>query len=136
MSVRRQSTADARAAAANRMRALLTHDGPMIHVDHTHRAVAATGMAWVRALDNTEQRVYEKGDRVEVTRGDGNTYEATVVGVSPPAEGTNGLPSGYTVQIDGRDDVIDTIAEKLLPLSPNAYTAVGDGKKYKLCGRA
>ena len=106
--------------AADRMRALLAHTGPMVHVSHTHR-VSSTGAEWVRALDGTTQRVYAKGDEVEYSKSDGSIHLAIVVGVSQAAQGTNGLPSGYQIKVRG--NVVDTVAERLRPHNPNSFLA-------------
>ena len=104
--------------AADRMRALLAHTGPMVHVNHTHR-VSSTGAEWVRALDGTTQRVYAKGDEVEYSKADGSIHLAIIVGVSQAAQGTNGLPSGYQIKVRG--NVVDTVAERLRPHNPNSF---------------
>ena len=106
------------ATAADRMRALLAHTGPMVHVNHTHR-VSSTGAEWVRALDGTTQRVYAKGDEVEYSKSDGSIHLAIVVGVSQAVQGTNGLPSGYQIKVRG--NVVDTVAERLRPHNPNSF---------------
>ena len=106
--------------AADRMRALLAHTGPMVHVSHTHR-VSSTGAEWVRALDGTTQRVYAKGDEVEYSKSDGSIHLAIVVGVSQAAQGTNGLPSGYQIKVRGQENVVDTVAERLRPHNPNSF---------------
>ena len=110
--------------AADRMRALLAHTGPMVHVSHTHR-VSSTGVEWVRALDGTTQRVYAKGDEVEYTKSDGSIHLATVVGVSPATQGTVGMPSGYEIKVRGQDNVVDTVAKRLRPHNPNSFLVKG-----------
>ena len=116
-------------AAADRMRALLAHTGPMVHVSHAHR-VASTGVEWVRALDGTTQRVYAEGDEVEYSKSDGSIHLATVVDVSPPAQGTVGLPSGYAIKVRGQDNVVDTVAERLRPHNPNSFLVKGHTQRF------
>ena len=129
MSVRTSSTtaAAANVATGNRMSTLLAYSGSVVHVSHAHR-VAATGVEWINGTDGKERPRYAKGERVKYRKHDGNYVLGTIDGLSPPAYGTHGMPSGYQVKLDGQENIVDTLAARLMPYNPTAYEAAGDGK--------
>lgn len=115
MSVRKSSTAGAAKgdAAADRMRALLTYTGPVVHVDHTHRVVAATGFTPVEHAGRVHN-LYAVGETVVYTHAQRapNGMKATVLKVYDLDR--NGLPDGYYVRLeDGQ--LADTSEDHLMP---------------------
>ena len=124
---------------AARMRALLAHSGPMVHVNHAQRMAAPTGMAWAKASDGSVHRVFEKGERVYYIDRNNNALPARVTYVGPPMPETLGMPSGYQVEVFADKDtsyVADTVAERLRPQqNPNANSAPRGGYKYRLVVR-
>lgn len=108
-------------AALDQMRVMLSHTGPMVHVDHTHRAVASTGAKWTKATNGIMHLVYERGDRVYYKKRDGTTRPAEVLFVAPSSPETLGLPDGYQVVVfeNAKTSYIaDTVVGRLMPQDP------------------
>ena len=118
---------------ASRMRALLAHAGPLVHVDHAHR-VAPTGFAQT-TINGHVYNVYEKGEAVWYTDSFGHKHEAIVImvgGITPLQEGDpskGGVVQEYTVRT-GKDIVRDVMHARLSPRSDTDYTAKGDQRRY------
>ena len=118
---------------ASRMRALLAHAGPLVHVDHAHR-VAPTGYAQTK-INGRVYNVYERGEAVWYTDAGGHKHEAIVTlvgGITPLQEGDpsqGGVVQEYTVRIgNGRER--DVMHAQLSPRNPNHDTAKGDQRRF------
>ena len=106
-------------AAGDRMSALLTHRGALVHADHSHR-LAPTGFKVVRGADGARYNVFEKDDAVWWYDQQGNAHKAKVVRVLDLSPETAGLPEGYQVQLEGDTArIVDTVARKLRIFDPN-----------------
>lgn len=97
----------------SRMNALLAYQGPLRHVDHSHR-VAPTGFVQVEHAGKIHN-LYAQGEEVLYTnerRGISGT-KATVLKVYDLDR--NGLPDGYYVQL-ANGKKVETTEEHLAPL--------------------
>ena len=120
MSVRQVAPVGARhGAAGDRMSALLTHQGAIVHADHSHR-VASTGFKVETGTDGAKYNVFEKDDVVWWYDQQGAAHKAKVVRVLDLSPETAGLPEGYQVQLEGDDArIVDTVARKLRIFDPD-----------------
>lgn len=101
------------------MSALLTHQGALVHADHSHR-VASTGFKVVPGTDGAKHNLFEKDDVVWWYDQGGNAHKARVVRVLDLSPEAAGLPEGYQVQLDGDTArIVDTVARKLRIFDPN-----------------
>lgn len=120
MSVREASAVQTgHVAAGDRMSALLTHQGALVHADHSHR-VASTGFKVETGADGAKYNVFEKDDVVWWYDQQGNAHKAKVVRVLDLSPEAAGLPEGYQVQLEGDTArIVDTVARKLRIFDPN-----------------
>lgn len=120
MSVRQASPArTGHVAAGDRISALLTYQGAIVHADHSHR-VASTGFKVVPGADGARYNLFEKDDVVWWYDQQGNAHKAKVVRVLDLSPEAAGLPEGYQVQLEGDTArIVDTVARKLRIFDPN-----------------
>ena len=121
MSVRQASPVQTgRVAAGGRMSALLTHQGAIVHADHSHR-VASTGLKVVPGTDGAKYNMFEKDDVVWWYDQYKRPHKAKVIRVLGLGPDTGGLPEGYQVRLDGEEArVVDTVDWKLRIFDPTS----------------
>lgn len=102
------------------MSALLTHQGAIVHADHSHR-VASTGLKVVPGTDGAKYNMFEKDDVVWWYDQYKRPHKAKVIRVLGLGPDTVGLPEGYQVRLDGEEArVVDTVDWKLRIFDPTS----------------
>tara|TARA_B110001450_G_scaffold256770_1_gene288595 strand:- start:364 stop:804 length:441 start_codon:yes stop_codon:yes gene_type:complete len=129
------------------MSALLAYDGPIVHVDHTHRVVAPTGATTNYGPDGRSYYVYDKDERVLYIDRNGDKHDAVVINVDVLDK--HGTPYGYTVKVtnddgSGEGKLVDTTESHMQPIEmtthaeadkhATAYSVRGGGGRFRLSG--
>ena len=97
----------------SRMNALLAHQGPLRHVDHSHR-VAPTGFVQVEHAGKIHN-LYAKGEEVLCTNEHRGILAAKATVLKVHDRDRNGLPDGYYVKL-ANGKAVETTEEHLAPL--------------------
>jgi len=134
MSVRQASPVQTgRVAAGGRMSALLTHQGAVVHVDHSHH-VASTGLKVVVGTDGATYNVFKKDDLVWWYDTENYPHKAKVTHVLGLSPEKFGRPAGYQVQLlSDTDRTIDTEARKLCIFNGDAHAPCAPRPAPAIC---